>query len=247
MLTETLKPGERYQGNILNSLLLLMQVARRKQFMLVLVMFSILAAPYMAYLSVSSFIYIEFFELTAQQYSYFFAFNSAAAILGPIIYLRLKKSMSNANMMNLCLVISLLSGILVLVVGEFSAIIFLSAFLLFTVIESVTRPFGMDILLSKTRENVGTAASMINFVPTLFGSLGMIAGPLPWSNFIVGLGIIISVSTAISIMIPLSLNLKKSNIIKGKKCNKVNNPNPEEVCDSSGLSISQIIDADNYF
>ena len=200
MFTETLKIENRYQGKILNSLTLLLQVAHQKQFMLILIMFSLLAAPYMAYLSVSSFIYIEFFGLTAQEYSYFFAINSAAAVLGPILYLRLKTFMSTTNLVNFCFCISILSGTLILFFGKISALIFLMSFLLFTIIESVARPFGMDILLRKTKENVGTAASMINFVPTLFGSLGMIIGPLPWSNFITGLGIIILSATFLSVI-----------------------------------------------
>lgn len=201
LLTETLKEEDRYQGKVLTSLGLLFDVLKNKLFMCVLIMFSILAAPYMAYLSVSSFIYIEFFELTAQEYSYFFAFNSAAAVLGPMLYLRLKNSMSDIQLINLTFAISILSGALIFFVGTFSAIIFLFSFLFFTIIESVARPFAMEILLNLTKENFGTASSMINFVPTLFGSLGMLLGPLPWENFIVGLGIILLTATSLSIMI----------------------------------------------
>ena len=90
LFCETLPEHKRYHGDILNSLTLLVDVARKKYFMSVLIMFSILSAPYMAYLSASSFIYVEFFNLTAQEYSYFFAVNSAASIAGPILYLKLK-------------------------------------------------------------------------------------------------------------------------------------------------------------
>ena len=206
LFTETLKPEQRYSGKVLASLTLLLQVGKQKIFMLILIMFSILAAPYMAYLSVSSFIYIEFFSLTAQQYSYLFAINSAAAVAGPILYLRLKKFMSNVKLLKLCFIISGLSGLLVLFIGHLSAIIFLCSFLIFTVIESIARPFGMDVLLKRSKENFGTASSMINFVPTLFGSIGMILGPMPWSNFIDGLGIIILGATFISIILWLFVN-----------------------------------------
>lgn len=201
LFTETLKPEHRYKGEIFKSLTLLLEVGKQKIFMLILIMFSILAAPYMAYLSVSSFVYIEFFGLTAQQYSYFFCANSAAAVLGPMLYLRLKNFMSNVKILYICFAVAGLSGLLVYFVGTLSAIIFLCSFLLFTVIEAVTRPFAMDILLRRTKENAGTAASMINFVPTLFGSLGMMLGPLPWSNFIHGLGIILISATCISVVI----------------------------------------------
>ena len=59
----------------------------------------------------------------------------------------------------------------------------------------------MEILLLESKENVGTASSVINFVPTLLGSLGMMLGTLPWGNFIFGLGIIIMTSTFLSIVL----------------------------------------------
>lgn len=200
LLTETLTEDERYKGKILDSLKLLLEVGKQKNFMMILIMFSILAAPYMAYLSVSSFVYIEYFILSAQQYSYFFAVNSAAAVLGPILYLKLKIFMSNKRLTELCFIITALSGFLVMFPGNWSALAFLLSFLPFTIIESVARPFAMDILLNQAKENVGTAAAMINFVPTLFGSLGMALGTLPWGNFIDGLGIIILSSMAISMI-----------------------------------------------
>ena len=168
-------------------------------------MFAITSAPYMAYLSASSFIYVEQFGLTAQQYSYFFAVNSAAAVAGPILYLKLKDFLSNAGMLRLYYFVAALSGILVLTVGNSAALIFLLSFLPFTVIGAVARPFAMEILLHEAKDNVGTAASVINFVPTLFGSLGMMLGTLPWTNFVDGLGLIISVATGLSIVLWLMI------------------------------------------
>ena len=95
LLTETLPAEKRYQGPVLHSLLLLWEFSRNRYFMAVLIMFSLLSAPYMAYLSVSSFVYIEFFGESAQAYSIYLAVNSAAAVIGPFLYLRLKKRMKN--------------------------------------------------------------------------------------------------------------------------------------------------------
>ena len=201
LLTETLPKEKRFKGNIFSSLMLLVKLGKQKNFMIILIMFSILAAPYMAYLSSSSFIYVGYFSLTAQTYSYFFAINSAAAVLGPILYLKLKIFMSNERLTEVCFFVSLLSGVLVIFPGNFSAWAFLLSFLPFTIIESVARPFAMEILLNKAKDNVGTASSMINFVPTLFGSFGMALGTLPYENFIDGLGMIILVSTFLSIFL----------------------------------------------
>lgn len=199
LYTETLPPEKRYKGSVFDSFALLKNLAKQKYFMLPLVMFSVLMAPFMAYLSVSSFVYIENFQLSAQEYSYFFAANAAASALGPILYLKLKDLMSNERLTEFCFLVSAISGVAILLPGHWSAWAFLFSFLPFTIIETVVRPFAMDILLSRAKENVGTASSMINFVPSLFGSIGMALGTLPWGDFINGLAIIILAATAASV------------------------------------------------
>lgn len=209
LFCETLPAHKRRHGGIFNSLTLLVEVGRKKYFMSSLIMFSILSAPYMAYLSASSFIYVEFFDLSAQEYSYFFAVNSAASIAGPILYLKLKNFLSNVHLLQLNFFAAMTSGILVLTLGQTAAIMFLLTFLPFTAIGALIRPFAMEILLNEAKDNIGTASSIINFVPTLFGSLGMMLGTLPWGNFVVGLGIIITTSTTLSIT--LWLLIKRGN------------------------------------
>ena len=201
LLTETLLPAHRYQGKVLSSLSLLLAVGRQKQFMMLLVMFSLFSAPYMAYISLSSFVYIEMFSLSAQEYSYYFAVNSAAAIAGPFLYLRLSQRLSKQSLVRLCFFVGALSSSLVLLAGHGGPLLFLLSFLPFTAISAVSRPFSMNWLLAETKEHVGTASSMINFVQTLFGSLGMMAGTLPWSDFLDGLGIIILSSIGMSVLL----------------------------------------------
>lgn len=198
LFNESLDEPRRYKGSVFHSIGLLIDVGRQKYFMLLLMMFAVIHAPYMAYLSVSSFVYIEHFTLSPQQYSYFFAFNSAASILGPVLYLRLKSVLSEGTMIKLCLIVPAISGALVLTTGHWSAVGFLISFLPFTVIGAVARPLCMNILLNRVKENTGTASSMINFVNTLLGSIGMMAGTLPWFNLIDGLGIIILTAVFIS-------------------------------------------------
>ncbi len=223
LFCETLPEERCYRGDVLHSLTLLGVVARKKYFMAVLLMFAILSTPYMAYLSASAFIYVEQFSLTAQQYSYLFAVNSAASIAGPIIFLKLKNILSNVGILRLTFFVSMLSGILVLNVGNFGAIIFLLTFVPFTMIGSVSRPFAMDLLLLEAKENVGTASSMINFVPTLFGSAGMMLGTLPWWNFVDGLGIIIVTATALSLMLWILIRRRHFGSARQSASDVVNN------------------------
>lgn len=206
--TETLDERRRYKGSIFRSIGLLAEVGRQKFFMLLLLMFAIVHSPYMTYLSVSSFVYIEHFLLTPQQYSYFFAFNSAASVAGPVLYLRLKNFASERAMIRMCLIVPMISGALILATGHWSAINFLLAFLPFTVIGAVARPLCMNILLNTVKENAGTASSMINFVNILFGSIGMMAGGLPWGDLIDGLGIIILIAVGISAVLWRSITFR---------------------------------------
>lgn len=209
LFTETLHESKRYRGDILHSLTLLTEFLHQKYFMAVLVMFALLSMPFMAYLGASSFIYVEQFSLTAQQYSYFFAVNASASIAGPVLYLKLKNILSNVRLLQLCYLTAIASGISVLVAGNSGAVMFLLTFLPFTVIGAVARPFAMQILLLEAKENVGTASSIINFVPTLFGSAGMMLGTLPWENFIIGLGLIITTATVLSIALWILIRVGK--------------------------------------
>lgn len=201
LLTETLLPSRRYQGKVLSSLSLLLEVGKQKSFMQILVMFSLLSAPYMAYLSLSSFVYIETFALSAQEYSYYFAVNSAASIAGPFLYLQLRQRLSKFSLARLCFSVAAVSGVLVLLPGHGGPLPFLLSFLPFTAIGAVARPFSMNWLLEETREHVGTASSVINFVQTLFGSLGMMAGSFPWNDSISGLGIIILAAVSMAVLL----------------------------------------------
>ncbi len=198
LLTETLLPEKRFAGRVAGSLVLLWEQARQKRFMLTAVMFALLSAPFMAYLSVSSFVYIEMFGLTAQQYSYCFSLNAFASVLGPALYLRMKSAMSSTKILYVSFLAALASGFLVLFAGPLGAFCFLFSFIPFTVISSVIRPFSMELLLNQAKKNTGTASSMINFVHTLFGSAGMMLGTLPWGNFVVGLALIMLAAAALA-------------------------------------------------
>ncbi|WP_415945326.1 hypothetical protein [Selenomonas montiformis] len=78
---------------------------------------------------------------------------------------------------------------------------FLLGFLPFTIMEAIIRPFAMDVLLNIVKKDIGTASSLINFVPTLLSSLGMMAGTLPWPDFIMGLAILLALATAGAVVI----------------------------------------------
>lgn len=200
MLEETLPKEERHSGHILSTLGRLFAVGKNRGFSVFLLANALVSAPYLAYIAVCSYVYIEYFNLSETTYSYYFAVNSTAAILGPIIYLKIKDRIKAKPFMTTCLILSLISGILVLTVGWIAPIVFLLSFIPFTIVESAIRPFSTAILLVQQEKDTGSASSLINFTHTVFGSLGMVLGALGWSSFISGLGILIIGFTVIALI-----------------------------------------------
>lgn len=201
MFQETLPKKERYLGSLSGSLIRLFVVGKNIGFSSFLFIASTLAAPYMAYIAMSSYIYTNHFSFDPQTYSYFFATNSGFAILGPIIYIRSIDKITPRNFTWCCFGVSLASGLLIFFLGNTSPIIFLISFIPFTLIEGCIRPFSTNILLDQQKEDIGSASSLINAVQTILGSIGMALGSLAWTNMIHGLGIIIISSTLIAILV----------------------------------------------
>ena len=201
LLTETLLPQERYQGTMVHSLSLLLDVARRREFMLLLLVFACFSTPFMAYINLSSFIYVENYGLSPQTYSHYYAVNASFSILGPFLYLRLSRRLSKFSLTHICYALAFLSGAAMLAVGQDGAIIFLICYLPYTLANSFTKSHSMNWLLSITDENAGTASSVIKFMQTMFGSLGMMAASLPWPHYIHGLNVIMLSAMAVSFLL----------------------------------------------
>ncbi len=214
MFEETLPKAERYNGSLAGSLVRLLIVGKNVGFSSFLFVAAMLAAPYMAYVTMSSYIYQNYFALNAQTYSYYFAVNSALAILGPIIYIRSIGTLSARTFSWCCFGVALVSGLCVLLIGNHSPLIFLISYLPFTLVEGAIRPFSTNILLEQQSEDIGSASSLINAGHTILGSIGMALGSLAWSNMIHGLGIIMISATIISIFVWIIL-LRSKVTIKG--------------------------------
>lgn len=196
---ETLPESERYKGSFWSTFGRLAVVGKNVGFTGVLTVFSLLAAPYMAYVAVSSYVYVQYFGLSEQVYSYFFAANSFFAVVGPFLYMKLIGIVSPHQFTYGCFIFTVVSAAALLTVGSISPWWFLIAFLPVTIMESAARPFSTAILLDQQKTDIGSASSLINAVNTVFGSLGMMLGALNWSNFIEGLGIITAVCVTLAI------------------------------------------------
>lgn len=209
---ETLPRQERYQGKVGGSLVQLAVVGKNLGFSAFLFICAALAAPYMAYVAMSSYIYQNYFSLSPQIYSYFFAVNSGFAILGPILYIRSIGRISPRSFTWGCFIVALLSGLSVFLLGNYSPWIFLLAYLPFTLIEGAIRPFSTNILLDQQSDDIGAASSLINAVHTILGSIGMALGSLSFANILHGLGIIMIACTGTAILVWVVLLQSKTEV-----------------------------------
>ncbi|HEX2986476.1 MAG TPA: MFS transporter [Caproiciproducens sp.] len=216
LFQETLPKTERYTGNLGGSLKRLLVVGKNVGFSSFLFVAAMLAAPYMAYVTMASYIYQNHFSLNAQTFSFFFAANSAVAILGPILYIRSIGKLSARAFSWCCFGVALISGLCVLLLGNQSPLIFLISYLPFTLVEGAIRPFSTNILLDQQSEDIGSASSLINAVHTILGSIGMVLGSLAWSNIVHGLGIIMISSSLIAVAAWIILLHSKA-MVKGIK------------------------------
>ncbi|PQD95274.1 MFS transporter [Pradoshia eiseniae] len=209
LLEETLPVKERTQSSTLQSILGLRKVAKNPNFTSLLLVGAIIAAPFMAYLALASYIYIDGFGVSETTFSMYFALNAAASILGPVMYMRFGAG-SVKKAINAGIIVSIISAVLILTVGDVAPIIFLLSYILYSVVTSYFRPLISDLLLSATKTDVGAASSVMNFGFTVIGSIGMVVGSLGWSSYTGGLGITMLIFISITILVWLFVLKAKS-------------------------------------
>ncbi|WP_161822206.1 multidrug effflux MFS transporter [Sporotomaculum syntrophicum] len=197
---ETLKEEERYKGTLAGSIGRLLIVAKNRGFIIPAVIFSLSAIPFMGYIATSAYIYEDYFGLSAQSYSYFFAANALLTLFGPFIYVRFLSAMDKKVFTLLFFGISTLSGVLVMTIGTVAPILFLLSFVLMSLSVAITRPFSTNLLLEQQKSDIGSASSLINTLFTVFGTTGMTIASVPWGNIVVGLGVLITIFSALTLV-----------------------------------------------
>lgn len=197
---ETLKEEERYKGTLTGSIGRLLIVAKNRGFIIPAVIFSLGAIPFMGYIATSAYIYEDYFGLSAQSYSYFFAANALLTLFGPFIYVRFLSAMDKKVFTLLFFGISTLSGVLVMTIGTVAPILFLLSFVLMSLSVAAIRPFSTNLLLEQQKSDIGSASSLINTLFTVLGTIGMTIASLPWGNIVVGLGVLITIFSALALV-----------------------------------------------
>lgn len=196
---DTLIEEERYEGTVMGSLGRLVAVGKNMGFLLPCLVFSLYNLAFMGYIAMSSYIYVDFFGLSEQVYSYFFAANAALSVIGPMIYVRFFTGVNKRKFAYACFITYIIFGAFLILLGQSSPFLFWLGFAPFSLIGTVSRPFSTGLLLDQQQGDTGSASSLINGVGTIFGSVGMVLASM-WGNIIFGLGFIILATGILSVI-----------------------------------------------
>jgi len=179
---------KRGSGSILRTLGRLGVVLKNPAFTSLLFIFSLSSISGLAFISSSSYIYQNDFGVSSQIYSYFFAFNALAMMLGPLIYIKLSNHFKRFSIINLCFGITILSGLAILLFGQSNPFIFALALFPATLASSCARPPSAYLMLDQQTEDAGSASSLMGSFATIMGSLGMIIISFNMDNLILIIG-----------------------------------------------------------
>lgn len=196
---ETLSDEERYEGTVLGSLGRLVAVGKNIGFLVPCIIFSLYNLAFMGYIAMSSYIYVDVFGLSEQLYSYFFAANAALSMIGPMLYVRFMTGFDKKKFALTCFALYAVCGIFIVVLGGNAPFLFWLGFAPFSLVGTITRPFGTNIMLDQQSGDTGSASSLINGVATVLGSVGMMCAAM-WDNIVAGLGIMICLTGIVSIL-----------------------------------------------
>lgn len=180
----------KYDGSILRSWGRLGVVLKNPRFVALLVIFSITPIAMMGFLAAGSYIYINGFGLTEQQFSYAFSFNALCASFGPSIYMKLSRYIPVQKIITLCFFLLATAGVLTVTIGDTSPWVFACIAAPATLMVITMRVPGTNLMLDQQDSDTGSAVALIQFCAMICGSLGMVLVSIRPDSLIENLGIL---------------------------------------------------------
>lgn len=180
----------KYQGSIARSWGRLAVVLKNPKFVMLLAIFSIAPMALMAFLAAGSYIYINHFGLSEQQFSYAFAFNALCASVGPTLYMKLSRRVKPQKIISLCFIFLALAGVLTITMGYSSPWVFALIAAPATIMVITLRIPGTNLMLDQQSQDTGSAVAIIQFSSMICGSLGMVLVSIRPDSLIENLGLI---------------------------------------------------------
>lgn len=201
LLDETLPKEERITGGIRESMSGMKKLCRNPPFLIFAIMTCLFNMPFMAYLSVSSYIYEDMFGLGQTIYSVLLAATLIIGTVAMIIINKLTKNTPSRRKVLLFPVIGAVSTISMFLIGDVGWYAFFVCFAICMFSTMTVRPWGLGILMASHDGDSGAVSSLSNFVFFMIGCAGMILSTLPWKDYVFGIAALIAMSTVIYIVL----------------------------------------------
>ncbi len=214
LLEETLDKQDRVSGKEISIIGQFADVLKRPGFAWFLIIFIMFDFGFMAYIAIASYVYVSYFELSEMSYGLFFGITALFSMLGPFAWQFASRWINARKFMSILMIIALLAGIAMFAVGHTNAILFCIPMLIYVVMESSSRPLAVNTMLSQHEGDTGSTSSVINFMYTFAGCLGMIIVHLPFPDFITAIASVLVGCMLVSIVLWIAL-LRSDVKIKG--------------------------------
>ncbi|ATW27714.1 multidrug effflux MFS transporter [Candidatus Formimonas warabiya] len=193
--------GIRNTGSILKSLGRLGVVVKNKSFSSLLFTFSLTSIAFMAFISASSYIYVDDFGLSEQTYSYYFAANALFFMLGPLVYIKISKHFGSHSIITFSYLVMSISGLMVSILGNLSPVVFALSLIPASLFGSIIGPARTNLMIEQLDGDTGAASSLMSCAYTFFGSIGMLIISFDFSNRIFVLGLLHMVIGVVSLIL----------------------------------------------
>lgn len=197
-LKEPAPATTRTLGQVMGSYLRLMCNLR---FMTLCTLIALGMTPLFCFIGGSSFIFVTYFGLTEQEYSYFFAFNSAALMLGFWICGRLLKRIPGFRIILFGYAGILVSSTVLLFCSDLGPWGMALPMAGLTLSLGMSRPPSSNFLLEQVKNDAGSAASLIMFTYFVGGATAMWFIALSWDNKITTLALVGMATSALVLML----------------------------------------------
>lgn len=102
---------------------------------------------------------------------------------------------------NFMMVLGFVSTACVFIFGHMSPVAFFISFVIYGIANSAFRPYVTNIMLDLHEGDTGSATALINFIFTMFGALGMVAGSLPMPSYVLCVAISMLIFIGLSALV----------------------------------------------
>ena len=182
-----------------------------RSFLFPLLIFSATSMPFMAYLAVSAFIFQDVFQVSAQQYSLFFALNAFCSLLGPFLHMSLFRHWNRSRVLAAHLLVMCLAGFGIIFWGAQGPWFFALLFAPLSLSGSAMRAPSTVLIMESIHGDNGIVASLINCTGLLFGAFSMFLASLAiWPNGILAVGCISAVVSALCLAAAVAFARRKA-------------------------------------